>query len=237
MSPSAPARRPAPTRDAKARQRSAVIAAALILIAIVVALVWALVSREASDSASAPDDVTVPVTRASSYVLDDAGPGAPTLVEFLDFECEACGAMYPVIEQLREQYRGQITYVIRYFPIASHFNSMNAALAVEAAAQQGRIEDMYNRMFETQQDWGEQQTSRADLFRTFAEDLGLDMAAYDASIADPASTERIQLDQADGTTLGVQGTPTFFLDGTQLELNTLSDLTDALDAAIAEAGR
>lgn len=65
------------------------------------------------------------------------------LVEFLDFECESCGALFPIVEQLRSDYAGEITYVVRYFPLPGHVNSMNAAVAAEAAAQQGEFEAMY----------------------------------------------------------------------------------------------
>lgn len=108
---------------------------------------------------------------------------------------------------------------------------MNAALAAEAAAEQGKFEEMYQRLFETQTQWGELQTSRADLFRTFAEDLGLDMDAYDTAVAATAARERVEVDFNDGKYLGISGTSTFFLDGEKLELTQLSDLTDALDEA------
>ncbi|MBD3778045.1 MAG: thioredoxin domain-containing protein [Micrococcales bacterium] len=215
--------------------RSALIAGALVVVAITVVLVYALATGPRG-LAPEQQDGALPATRTDSHVLDEAGPDAPTLVEFMDFECEACGAFYPVVEQIREQYAGQINYVIRYFPIASHANAMNAALAVEAAAQQGQVEDMYHRMFETQAEWGEQQTSQAELFRSFAEDLGLDLAAYDDAIADPSTQERVQQDLDDGQALGVQGTPTFFLDGERLELSSVQDLTDALDRALDASG-
>ncbi|WP_147794757.1 thioredoxin domain-containing protein [Cellulomonas sp. Y8] len=224
-----------PPRPLSPRVRSALIAGALVVVAITGLLIYALATGPRGP-APRQEAGALPATRADSYVLDDAGPGAPTLVEFMDFECEACGAFYPVVEQIREQYAGQINYVIRYFPIASHANAMNAALAVEAAAQQGQVEDMYHRMFQTQAEWGEQQTSQADLFRSFAEELGLDLAAYDDAVADPATQERVQQDLDDGQALGVQGTPTFFLDGQRLELSSVSDLTDALDRALDESG-
>lgn len=217
------------------RMRSALIAGALVVVAITGVLVYALATGPRG-LAPEQQDGALPATRTDSHVLDEAGPDAPTLVEFMDFECEACGAFYPVVEQIREQYAGRINYVIRYFPIASHANAMNAALAVEAAAQQGQVEDMYHRMFETQAEWGEQQTSQADLFRSFAEDLGLDLAAYDDAIADPSTQERVQQDLDDGQALGVQGTPTFFLDGERLELSSVQDLTDALDRALDASG-
>lgn len=224
-----------PSKPLSAGQRSALIAAALVILTITGVLLYALASGPRG-AGPEQEPGALPAARSNSHVLDDAGPDAPTLVEFMDFECEACGAFYPVVEDLRARYDGQIDYVIRYFPIASHANSMNAAVAVEAAAQQGQLEQMYQRMFETQTTWGEQQQSQADLFRTFAEDLGLDMAAFDAAVADPATEARVQQDLDDGRALGVQGTPTFYLDGEQLELSSFSDLTDAIDRALSGAG-
>jgi protein-disulfide isomerase len=205
------------------------VTGAVLIVLAIVALIVVMMTRP--DSPDAGAEGALPGTRADSHILDDAGPGAPTLVEFLDFECEACGAFYPVIEQIREEYAGEINYVVRYYPLPGHFNSMNAALAAEAAAEQGKFEEMYQRLFETQTQWGEQQTSRADLFRTFAEDLGLDMSAYDTAVAAPATRERVEADFNDGQYLSISGTPTFFLNGKKLELTQLSDLTDALDEA------
>lgn len=183
----------------------------------------------------APSDTTaapLEVVAENSRVLDDPDGAEVTLVEFLDFECEVCGAVYPYVEQIREDYAGQLRFVQRYFPIPAHQNSMNAAIAVEAAGLQGRYEDMYHRMFETQAEWGEQQESKAALFREFAVDLGLDMTAYDAAVADPATEVRVQSDFDAGIELGVQGTPTFFVDGQAVDLQTIDDLTDAIDAAL-----
>ncbi|PZU37138.1 MAG: disulfide bond formation protein DsbA, partial [Microbacterium sp.] len=167
-----------------------------------------------------------------SHVVDDGGDGAVIVVEFLDFECEACGAFYPIVEEIREKFDGEITYVIRYFPLPGHTNSTNAALAAEAAAQQDQFEAMYQRLFETQAEWGESQESRADMFRGFAEGLGLDLAVYDAAVADPATLARVQSDFDDGRALGVSSTPTFFVDGALLELQQWNDLEDTIDQAV-----
>ncbi|MCR4511747.1 DsbA family protein [Aeromicrobium sp. 50.2.37] len=172
--------------------------------------------------------------RADSHRLDTAEDGKVTLVEFLDFECEACGAAYPFIEQLREQYAGKVTFVLRYFPIPSHANANNAAYAVESAARQGKLEDMYKRMYDTQAEWGESQDSKADLFRSFAEDLGLDMAQYDADVASPEVAARVQKDVDDGTRLGVSGTPSFYLNGQRLIPSTTEEFIQAIDEALAE---
>ncbi|MDO4240723.1 thioredoxin domain-containing protein [Micrococcus sp.] len=172
-----------------------------------------------------------PVVRPDSRVLSQAPNEQAVLVEFLDFECEGCKAAYPVVEELRAEYADTVTVVHRYFPLPGHPNSMTAAVAVEAAAQQGEYEAMYQRMFDTQEQWSHTAEDRSLVFRGYAEDLGLDLAAYDAAVADPATQARIEADVADGIALGVQGTPTFFLDGKILTLNTLEQFRAELDAA------
>lgn len=102
---------------------------------------------------------------------------------------------------------------------------------MEAAAQQGKYEQMYTKMFDTQPQWGEKQDSQAPLFRTYAQELNLDLTKYDAAVADEKTIDRIRKDVADGKALGVTGTPTFFLNGQKLTLSTEADfrqkLTDA----------
>lgn len=202
---------------------TAVVAACLI----VAGLVFFLVQR-----ATAPDPASVPVVGADSHVLDDGGDGAVTVVEFLDFECEACGAYYPVVEDLRATYEGRITYVVRYFPLPGHRNSLTSALAAEAAARQGKFDEMYQRLFETQGEWGEAQESRADVFRGYAADLGLDLDTYDADIADPAVEQRVRADFDAGRALGVGSTPTFFVDGSPLVIERWGDLEAAIEARL-----
>ncbi len=127
------------------------------------------------------------LVRPDSHKLGVAPDGKATFVEFLDFECESCRAAFPAIEQLRKDYAGKVTFVVRYFPIPSHFNAERAARAVEAAAQQGKFEQMYQKMYETQTQWGEQQVPADELFRGFAKDLGLDLAAWDKAYDAPAT--------------------------------------------------
>ncbi|MFY0408377.1 DsbA family protein [Solicola sp. PLA-1-18] len=206
-----------------------------VVIAVVVAVLAAYVviqrvGREEPASAAEAADILV---REDSHRLGTpAEDGKATLVEFLDFECESCLAAYPLVEEMRKKYDGQVTFVMRYFPIPSHANAQNAAYAVEAASKQGQLEPMYKRMYETQTQWGEQQDSKAALFRSFAEDLGLDMAQYDTDVKSKATQERVAKDYEDGIKLGVQGTPTFFLNGKKLQPETVDDFTSAIDAAV-----
>lgn len=191
-----------------------VAAALLAVLAIGFGVVLALSSGGSSSGAvNAEPAADAKPVRASSHRLTEPERSELTVVEFLDFECEGCGAMYPVVERLREEYQDRVTFVARYFPMPGHRNSETAALAVEAAARQGEFEAMYGKLFDTQPQWGEAKESKAALFRGYAEELGLDMGKFDSAVADPGTAERVRTDQRDGLGLGVQGTPTFVVDG------------------------
>ena len=172
------------------------------------------------------------LVRTDSHRLTAPAVEKAQLVEFLDFECEACRSIHPFVEELKQEFGGSITFVNRYFPLPGHPNSGTAALAVEAAAQQGKFEAMSAKMFETQDQWHGKRESQGPLFRTFAEQLGLDLAAFDAAVADEKTKERIRADIADGTALGVTSTPTFFLNGEKLTLTTKQDFRQKLAAAV-----
>ncbi|KRE72268.1 DsbA family protein [Arthrobacter sp. Soil762] len=172
------------------------------------------------------------VAREDSHRLTSPPAEKAQLVEFLDFECEACRAAEPLVAELKEEYGDRITFTHRYFPLPGHLNSGTAALAVEAAARQGHYEPMVTKLFATQPEWGEKQDSQAALFRTYAEGLGLDMARFDQDVVAEDTKERIRRDIADGKALGVTGTPTFFLNGEKLTLNTEAQFRQLLDDAV-----
>lgn len=217
------------TRSNRLWTTAAIVAAALLVLG---GLIIVQVTTGGDPSEAEPADTASVVERADSHVLDDPSDPRATLVEFLDFECEACGAAYPFIEQLRQQYRDDLKLVIRYFPLDGHLNSRNAAHAVEAAARQGELEAMYSMMFQTQAQWGDQRVDHSDLFRGFAEDIGVDMAQYDRDVASDDVAARVERDYRDGRTVGVSGTPSFFLDGERMEITSTQDFIDQIEQAI-----
>jgi protein-disulfide isomerase len=200
------------------------VAAALVIVAVVVTL---------GRGGGRPAVVADVLVRPDSNRISVASDGKVTVVEFLDFECPSCAAVYPAVEQLRSRYAGKITYVVRYFPLAMHPNAENAARAAQAAADQGRFEAMYQKLFENQARWAHRQQPQTAVFERYAAELGLDMTRFRADVAAGATAERIREDRDDGITLGVQGTPTFFLDGKQFEGNSVAELGAAIDAALA----
>lgn len=175
------------------------------------------------------------LVRADSHRLSTAADGKVTVVEFLDFECEACGAAYPGVEKLRAEYGDRITYVVRYFPIESHPNAFNAAHAAQAAAEQGKFEAMYTKLFDNQAAWGHKEQSQVDTFVGYAQQLGLDVDKFRTDMASPAVDARVRADAADGEAVGVQGTPTFFINGTKFAQNpTYEALKTAIDTALGK---
>ncbi|ADU01891.1 MULTISPECIES: DsbA family protein [Mycobacteriaceae] len=215
---------------------SRILLTAFVIAAMAIgALVYLSVRDRDSTTTAQPDTGEAgQVVRENSHRLNTVPDSTVTFVEFLDFECEGCRAVYPEIEKARAEYGDRVNFVIRYFPLQAHVNAERAARAVEAAAQQGQLEAMYRKMYDTQAQWGEKQTPADDVFRGFATELGLDMAEFDAAYANPATLERIQLDMADGRALGVQGTPTFFLNDTRIQPHSYEDLAQAFDQALAE---
>ncbi len=212
---------------------SLVVVAAFV---ITIGVLLLVAGRDSGDvGADAPGGATDSrLVREDSRIVGEEGSTDVTLVEFLDFECEACGAAYPLIEDLREKYGDQVTFVARYFPLPGHYNAERAARAVESAARQGKFVEMYQMMYETQGSWGEQQEPLDDLFRQYAEDLGLDMEQYDADYASAEVADRVQRDIDDGLELGVEGTPTFFLNGERLEPSSAEDFEKAIVDALDE---
>ncbi len=203
------------------------------VIALIVGTGVYLSARDKATSGAAQAGDPGQLVRENSHRLTDV-PGSPvTLVEFLDFECEGCRAAKPMMDELSSTYGDRVNIVIRYFPLPSHFNAQRAARAVEAAAQQGKFEAMYTKMYQTQTAWGEQRTPADGVFRGFAAELGLDLAAYDAAYDSPETVQRINVDVADGRALGVQGTPTFFLNGVKIQPRGFDDLAAMVDRALA----
>lgn len=185
----------------------------LIVGAVTVAGIIGLFVLIDSDGGS---NTVAPTVDESLLVTDDAwqtgdGNESVTVVEFLDLECEACRAAHPVVQQIIADYEGQINYVVRNFP--NHSNSVLAAKAAEAAGEQGKYWEMFDKLFETQPEWGEREEPQAEAFISYAAELGLDLDAFTRSLNSEDYIQKIEQDREDGIAAGVNATPTFFING------------------------
>lgn len=140
------------------------------------------------------------------------------LVEYGDFQCPGCGSAHPNVKTLLEEYGDKISFVYRNFPLTSiHPNARAAAGAAEAAGLQGKYWEMHDLLFENQAQWQNLNTSeRTTTFTSYAQTLDLNMSQFEADLAGSAINQKIAFDQALGTKVGVDSTPSFFLNGEEL---------------------
>lgn len=208
---------------------------ALIAIVVVVAAVlgagyYRKSVQEVRRPAAGSDNTLV---RPDSPVLGPAD--APvTVVEFLDPECESCGAFHPTLKRILNDYQGKVRLVVRYMPF--HPNSVLAATVTEAAGEQGRYWEMQELLFRRQPEWGEihghgghaappvRREQPAVLFERYAVELGLDVEKVRAAVAANRYAAKVERDRRDGQSLGVSRTPTFFVNGRQLARFSQYDL-------------
>lgn len=151
--------------------------------------------------------LTVPVAEDRDHIQGPAD--APvTLVEYGDYECPYCGAAYPIVKQVQARMGDRLRFVFRNFPITtSHPHAEQAAEAAEAAAAQGRFWEMHDVLYENQRRLGDQ-----DL-RGYAEQVGLDVDSFDRDQAEHVHAARVREDFMSGARSGVNGTPTFYVNG------------------------
>jgi len=135
-----------------------------------------------------------------------------TLVEYGDFECPHCAAAYPVVEAARARLGDGLRFVYRHFPLAVvHPHAIRAAEAAEAAGAQGKFWEMHRLLFLNQNALDD-----VDLLR-YAAALGLDLVRFEDDLAAHALAQRVRRDYVSGASSGVEGTPTFFVNGVRYE--------------------
>ena len=134
------------------------------------------------------------------------------LVEFGDFQCPACAQAHPITKQFIEEYGDKLQFVFRNFPLPLHKNAVVAAQAAEAAGDQGKYWEMYDMLYVNQDAWSESNDA-LKIFTTYAEQLGLDVAKFRDTISKKKHIDKINADTDDGIKLGVNSTPTFFING------------------------
>jgi protein-disulfide isomerase len=159
-------------------------------------------SREAETSM-----LVLPVSEKRDHILGPAN-AAVTLVEYGDFECPHCGAAHPVLKELVAQLGDHFRLVFRHFPLAQiHPHAEMAAEAAEAAGAQGRFWEMHDALFENQDALEE------DNLVEYAEKLGLKVPRFTLELTEHTYLNRVREDFGSGVRSGVNGTPTFFIDG------------------------
>lgn len=185
----------------------------------------AAIEAAAKLSAAAKQGATPP------HVRGDEG-ATVTLEEFGDFQCPPCGDLSGALQKLDQDYRIGLRTVFRQFPMGMHLHAMEAARAAEAAGLQGRFWEMHDLLYQNRFVWPQSSDVRVALIG-LAKSLGLDLDRFQNDMLSPAVKERIAADQLRGRSLGVDRTPTLFINGKELPANALNP--PGLHAAVDEA--
>ena len=210
--------------------RSSIFIIAGVVIAAAVAVSIAV------SGGGSPGGTTASVMDA--VVATDHAKGNPAakvvLIEYSDFQCPACGAYYPLVRRIAEDYANDIAFVYRHFPLQQHPNAIPAARAAEAAALQGKFWEMHNIIFEHQDAWAGA-ANPTDTFMGYAREIGLIEDQFRKDYEADAGRDRAKSDFESGLGAGVNATPTFFLNGKKIENPRSYDAFKAmLDEAIAQ---
>ncbi|MBI4038038.1 thioredoxin domain-containing protein [Candidatus Daviesbacteria bacterium] len=153
------------------------------------------------------------------------------LVEFSDFQCPACAAAEPFVRQIRDTYPDEVLFVYRHFPLSQHQNARKAATVAEAAGEQGKFWQMDDKLFETQSQW-ENLPNPDTFFIDLAKQLGVDEKEIQEALSKDPYKQKVDEDVAEGISLGVNSTPTFFLNGRKLDLRTFNDIRVAVESEL-----
>jgi len=157
---------------------------------------------------------------------------AVKIVEFTDFQCSACGAMYPVIEEVLKSYGNRVYFEVRNFPLSSvHSNAFRAAQAAAAANAQGKFWAYIDFLYKNQNSLDDESLKK------YATQAGLDRKLFDADLDGGKVDEGIRRDIEEGEMFGVEGTPTIFINGVMLMSLSAEGLREAIDKGLARAGK
>lgn len=184
---------------------------------------------------------SAPITPVESKLLVSEGVHSKgsneakvTLVEFSDLQCPACRAVQPLVKEILDKNGDKVRFVYRHFPLRSiHPNAALAARASEAAHAQDKFWEYHDKLFEQQVEWAGESDPRLK-FLDYAKQLGLDVAKFETDLKDSKLDARIAADEADGNTIGISGTPTFFVNGIQTDAG---NLVESIDALLAEEAK
>jgi protein-disulfide isomerase len=171
--------------------------------------------------------LTLPVGKRDH--IQGLADAAVTLVEYGDYECPHCGRAYPIVKDIQHRMGHRLRFVYRNFPLReSHPHAQQAAEAAEAAGAQGKFWEMHDRLFERQF------ALDGEYLIEYAGDLGLDVARFRKELGSGVYESRVREDFRSGVTSGVNGTPTFFINGVRHDESwEVEPLLAALERAAA----
>ena len=154
------------------------------------------------------------------------------LVEYADFQCPACARYSPIVKRLIDEYGDKIGVIFRHFPLKQiHSNATSVGIAAEAAGQQGKFWEMHDLLFERQDDWSDSNDINT-VMEDYSRELGLDVDRFMQDLESDAAVDKVDSQYKSGLSLGVNSTPTFFLNGQKLDsVRSYDQFKEAIEKA------
>jgi protein-disulfide isomerase len=174
------------------------------------------------------------LTLKSQDVFKGNADARVTLVEYSDFQCPACASFYPFVKELTETYEDELLFVYRHIPLPYFLNSVPAARSAEAAGRQDAFFDMHDLLFQGQADWSDSRDPDT-IFLGYAEEIGLDLEQFLSDYESDEVLQKIREDERTAGVLGVEATPTFFLNGRRMRYTDFDGFVDQVVTAINRA--
>lgn len=147
-------------------------------------------------------------------------PDSPVkLVEYSDFQCPACATFQAVLADVMSEYGDKVSLEYKHFPLPIHPLAVPAAVAAEAAGQQGKFFEFHDLLFKNQATWTQSATPNA-FFVQYAEELGLDIPTFKRHMNAKLLRDKVLTEKTEALAAGLTGTPTFFLNGEKMQFDT-----------------
>lgn len=176
---------------------------------------------------------SAPITMSSSGWVTGNPNSKVTVVEFADFQCPACLAFKPTMDKLRKDYGGKVKIVFKHFPLKqAHPNALSAGIASEAAGRQNKFWEYHDLLYENQQVWSPLPDPTSD-FLKYAKDLKLDIDKFKKDLKDKALKDIVNAQSDEGIKIGVNATPTIYINGEFMGVPRYEDLKKKIDEELA----
>jgi len=216
-------------RNAKIKQFAIWGGVALVFLIVIGVLIAAVTSP----TSSTPSITIAPVS--SRDISEGNSKAKVTLIEYADFQCPACAAYHPIVDQLLKDYQGKIFYAYRMFPLEqAHPNALISAQAAYAAYKQGAFFAYDDLLFAKQNDWATLQNPR-DTFVSYAQSLKLDVNRFTNDMSSQETQKYVKDSENQALNEGINSTPSFFINGKLIQNPTsLDDFKKLINAALSQ---
>jgi protein-disulfide isomerase len=205
------------------------------LIVLVVGFIIYAMLKPDSQSSNGRAKVAADVAKLSQGNSEGPADAKVTLTEFGDYQCPACAKFFPILKDtILPQYQGKVKFVFLNYPLPIHQNAVPAAQAAEAAALQGKFWEMHDLLYQKQDEWVKLSNPQSK-FESYAKDLGLNVDQFKQDYKSQKVKDTINAQASLGDAFNIPGTPTFFVNGVQVDTSTGQDaINKAIDKALAQ---